>query len=232
MNYADAPPPGTAPPPRGSSFADSTPNANAGAGSAPSLTAPLPTISALTAALPAIQNPNGDQASKVAWCRDVLLLVDRSQAQLNSSSEEPPAPGPADIQDPQLNRLAHIAVPLVVQLSNPPNPAPSPLPPHVAEAIYHRANLAASGAFPMFVQLNPRSAFRDYEKAARAGYHAGWFKLGRDYENFGDLAHAKDCFERGVKYANESCLYVRTYCRAGSLCPYSDLITDFCLFHW
>lgn len=174
----------------------------------PSLTAPLPTVASLTAALPAIQNPAGDPASKLAWARDVLSLVDRLDASARSTSaaSEPPPPGPVNITDQGLARLSQVAVPLVAQLAN-PQPPPNPLPLYVAEAIYHRANLAASGAFPQFLPHNPRSAFRDYERAARAGFHAGWFKLGRDYETFGDAPHAKDCFERGIKYGNESSLY-------------------------
>ncbi|TCD60032.1 hypothetical protein EIP91_010853, partial [Steccherinum ochraceum] len=86
-------------------------------------------------------------------------------------------------------------------------PVPSPMPLHVAEAIYLRATCAASGAYPQYIPHNPRTAFRDFELAAKSGYYAAWFKLGRDYENFGDSGHAKDCFERGVKYGVESCLY-------------------------
>jgi len=84
---------------------------------------------------------------------------------------------------------------------------PNLIPVHVAEAIFIRATLESSGAFPEDVPLNPRVAFRDYEQAARAGYAQAWFKLGRDYEGFGDLKHARTCFERGVKAGNESCLY-------------------------
>src|SRR5439155_695899 len=55
---------------------------------------------------------------------------------------------------------------------------------------------------------SPRTAFRDFEAAARGGYAPAWFKLGRDYENFGDFVHARECFERGVKLGVESCCYV------------------------
>ncbi|TFY58573.1 hypothetical protein EVG20_g8092, partial [Dentipellis fragilis] len=176
----------------------------------PSLTAPLPTIASLTAALPSIQNPNSNPAPKVAWCRDVFALVDRMQASSSPASAtgatDTPPPGPVEIADPQLQRLAQVAAPLIIQLSN-PDPVPNPLPPHVAEAIFMRASFAATGAYPQVVPHNPRTAFRDYERSARAGIHAAWFRLGRDYENFGDFSHAKECFERGVKANNESCLY-------------------------
>ncbi|KAI0051382.1 HCP-like protein [Auriscalpium vulgare] len=166
----------------------------AAAADPPSLTAPLPTISSLLAAEQPIQNPNGNPASKLAWSRDVLSLVER----MHPPPEDAP-PGPVHITDSELSRLADIAVPLILQLAGTQHPIP--------EAVYLRATLEASGAFPRHVQTNPRAAFRDYEKAARAGFHKAWFKLGRDYENFGDFPHAKDCFERGVRNNDESCLY-------------------------
>jgi hypothetical protein len=51
----------------------------------PSLTAPLPTISSLIAALPSVQTPNNTPASKIAWCRDVIGLVDRLYVAPNSN---------------------------------------------------------------------------------------------------------------------------------------------------
>lgn len=167
----------------------------------PSLTATLPTLPTLTTALPSIQQPTHDPALKIAWCRDVLFLVDRLQ---QTSATDTPV-GPAHISDPQLARLVQIAVPIVLDIASNP---PTPMPPHVAEAVYLRATFAASGAYPDHVRQNPRSAFRDFESAARAGYVSAWFRLGRDYENFNDVSHAKDCFERGVKLGVESCAYV------------------------
>jgi len=175
----------------------------------PALTVALPTVTSLTVALPTIQNPGGSPASKLAWCRDVLSLVDRLHASRNFTAvaSEPPPPGPIHIADQQLYRLVQVAVPLVILISE-PQPTPSQLPVHVAEAIYLRATFTATGAYPQFVQHSPRAAFRDYERAARCGFTAAWFKLGRDYETFGDFAHAKDCFERGAKGGDESSLYV------------------------
>jgi hypothetical protein len=68
--------------------------------------------------------------------------------------------------------------------------------------------VTAAGSFPQHAAQNPRIAFRDFETAARSGFHAAWFRLGRDYENFNDDVHARECFERGVKANVESCLYV------------------------
>ena len=61
--------------------------------------------------------------------------------------------------------------------------------------------------FPSVFPPSPREAFRDFETAARAGYAPAWFKLGRDYESVGDLARARDCFERGVRNGVGSCFY-------------------------
>lgn len=135
------------------------------------------------------------------------MLVDR--AQQDSSSDDTPPVGPATIQDPQLLRLVQTAVPLVLHIASAQYPASFPV--FAAEAIYLRATFSASGAYPDHVQHNPRVAFRDFEQAARAGYAQAWFRLGRDYENFNDAAHARDCFERGVKLNVESCVYVSTF---------------------
>ncbi|KAL0959499.1 hypothetical protein HGRIS_011209 [Hohenbuehelia grisea] len=170
--------------------------------SAPSLTAPLPTVPTLLQALSTVQQPSHDPALKIAWARDVLFLVACAQGPVTTD----PVVGAANISDPQLSRLAQTAVPLILQLAS-PNPLPSPIPAHVAEATYWRAILEQTGAFPEYVRQDARSAFRDFESAARSGYHAAWFRLGRDYENFNDTTHAKECFERGVKYGIESCIY-------------------------
>ncbi|KAG5646605.1 hypothetical protein DXG03_002909 [Asterophora parasitica] len=173
----------------------------AGQQTTPSLTAPLPTIATLQPAVPNIHNPTFDPALKVAWTRDVLALVDRT---INTSSSTDTQVGPAVISDPALLRLAQLAVPTVLQIAN---STVQPLPPYVAEAIFLRATLAASGAYPEHVPHNPRLAFRDFEAAGRGGYAPAWFRLGRDYENFNDVSHARDCFERGVKLGVESCAY-------------------------
>lgn len=167
-----------------------------------SLTAPLPTIATLTGAIPSMQDPTFDPAIKVVWCRDVFFLVDR----LNQSASDG-ATGPVHIEDPQLLRLTQIAVPTILAIAS-PQPIPAQIPPYVAEAIYLRATLESSGAFPDDVPPNPRVAFRDYEQAAKGGYTQAWFRLGRDYEGFGDDKHARTCFERGVKAGAENCLYV------------------------
>ncbi|PPQ70590.1 hypothetical protein CVT25_012012, partial [Psilocybe cyanescens] len=177
----------------------------------PSLTAPLPQLAQLQQAAAQIQSPTHDPALKIAWCRDVFFLLDRAQG-----CPTDPIVGPLNTAgvDPALVRLAEAAAPMVLQLATSWSPPPqtpgagkAQMPAPVAEAIYLRATLAATGAFPACVRHNPRTAFRDFEAAARGGFPAAWFRLGRDYENFNDHARARDCFERGAKMGVESCVY-------------------------
>ena len=200
LTFQPSPPPLPPAPPAPRSFSAASP---------PSLTAPLPVISQLQSAASIIQSPAHDPVLKVAWCRDIFFLIDLAQRKSvpNSVPGSDPPVGPVIITDPVLSRLAQIAVPLVLQLSQSHNPAQGKIPPFIAEAISMRATLAATGAFPDFVRHNPRGAFRDFESAARGGFPAAWFRLGRDYENFNDHSHARDCFERGVRLNVESCLY-------------------------
>ena len=201
------PPPPLPPPIQAPSFPEAPPfpqAPQAPLAALPSLTAPLPVLSQLQSAASAIQSPAHDPALKVAWCRDVFFLIDRANRE-SVPGADPPV-GPVTITDPTLLRLAQIAVPLVLQLSQ-YSPSQGKIPFFIAEAISMRATLAATGAFPDYVRLNPRNAFRDFESAARGGYAAAWFRLGRDYENFNDHQHARDCFERGVRANVESCLY-------------------------
>jgi hypothetical protein len=172
----------------------------------PALTAPLPTIASLIAGLSSVQSGN-NPATTVVWCRDVIGLVDRLYVVPNQTGSSDTPSGPIHVADQELNNLVETAIPMVLQIAN-TNPAPQPLPHHIAEALYLRATFEATGAYPQLVPQNPRMAFRDFERAARAGFSAAWFKLGRDYENFGDFSHSKDCYERGIRNNNENCLYV------------------------
>lgn len=171
-----------------------------------------------------VLQPGYDPANKVAWCRDVFALINRAEtlganvANITNASATDSPVGPVRIDDPQLRTLVDAMTSLIIQLSS-PSPMPKPAPLHVAEAVYLRASCEASGAFQSAnppIKRDPRTAFRDFEFAARNGYAAAWFKIGRDYENFGDTAHAKDAFERGVKVGDERCLYVSAPMR--SLC--------------
>lgn len=173
------------------------------ASSLPSLTAPLPSLSQLQAAVPAIKDPAHNPALKTTWCRDVFFLVDHA---LSPTAATDPPTGPAVISDPQLAQLAKIAAPTVLQLAS--NTA-TPMPPHVAEALYMKAVITANGSYPEFARRDPRGAFRDFEAAAKGGFATAWFRLGKDYETFNDPVHARECYERGAKLGDEACIYVR-----------------------
>jgi hypothetical protein len=186
--------------------------------SIPSLTSPLPTLVQLSSAANIVQSPTHDPKLRIAWCRDVFYLIDKANtfsipttnpatSDLLSTPPSDSPVGPIIITDPALLSLSQIAVPLVLQLAS-SSAGITPLPSHVAEALYIRAKFAATGAYPAHIPQNPRVAFRDFEAAARGGYPGAWFRIGRDYENFGDATRAKDCFERGIRAGVESCLYV------------------------
>lgn len=162
-----------------------------------------------------MQQPSYDPVQKVAWCHDVLNLINRAEtlqatvANPTSVGSNDTPVGPLRIEDPQLRALVDIMASIILQLSAPPLPKPAPA--HIAEVMYLRASCESSGAFSganPAIKRDPRTAFRDFEYAARNGYAAAWFKIGRDYENFGDISHAKDAFERGVKAGDERSLYV------------------------
>ncbi|TEB18322.1 HCP-like protein [Coprinellus micaceus] len=196
-----------------------------------SLTATLPSVPTLLEAMPSITSPSLDANLKVTWARDVFFLVDRAHhlhlavttpvgQPVPSVSDPITGPLPASALDPDIVRLAGTAVPLVLDIAAayphglPYNQGASGsggssqgMQAYEAEAVYMRAVLAGTGAFPQHVVFNPKAAFRDFETAARGGYAGAWYRLARDYEAFGDLKHARDCFERGAKLGVESCLY-------------------------
>lgn len=151
----------------------------------PSLTATLPTIALLLSALPAVQAPNADLPSKIAFIRDVLLLVNRAHT---ASTSNAPASSAASIDahvgpirvDPSLQRLVDVAIPLLISLAPGVPAAGQTLSAPQAEALHIRASLTASGAFPAYIPQNQRSAFREFEAAARTGLSPNsWFRLGR-----------------------------------------------------
>ncbi|KAH8827535.1 hypothetical protein DL96DRAFT_1599360 [Flagelloscypha sp. PMI_526] len=161
------------------------------------LTATLPNIQHLTGAIPVINNPTHDSVLKVSFIRDTLFLLERA-------FPDAPSGQPLNISDQALVQLANTAIPALLQLCN---QFQSPTAVWQAEALYLRGGLESSGHFPQHVPHNPRQAFRDFEAAAKGGYASAWFRLGRDYEQFGDSARAKDCFERGIRANDPGCAY-------------------------
>lgn len=174
-------------------------------GQPPILIASLPTVDSLSAAAVSVAGQD-NPARKIAWSRQVLNLVDRTlnleQALNPPSNPDTDAPS---ISNPKLLTLTDQAISQIIAICD---TAVAPYAPHVAEAFYLRGSLAASGLFPQYVPRDLRSSFKDYEAAARNGYHVGWFKIGRDYEGVQDSRRAKDSFERGVRLGEKNCLYV------------------------
>ncbi|KAL5527015.1 hypothetical protein ACEPAF_8744 [Sanghuangporus sanghuang] len=180
------------------------------------LAAPFPSIETLQNALSSLQNPTATDSSRVAWIRDVLLLVKRA----SSAAEENRAScsavplvsntlpsGPVRISDPVLRSLAESAVALLISIIPGLPDRKEELTPPLAEALFIRATITASGAFPDFITANPRNAFREFERSARAGFPHSWFRLGRDYEGVGDVVHARQCFEKGESEGDTGCIY-------------------------
>lgn len=163
----------------------------------------LATVDSLQEAMKQVAMLSYDPFLKISWCRDVLFLLNREHPFLSTMND--PLEACINLTDIRLSHLVVTAISIILDLSSVTG---TPTPSHTAEAIYMRALLAASGAFPDHVKPDPRAAFRGFEAAARAGYEDAWFMLGRDYEKFQDIKRAKACFDRGVKLGSVSCLYV------------------------
>ncbi|PCH36856.1 HCP-like protein [Wolfiporia cocos MD-104 SS10] len=170
------------------------------------LITPLPTIATLTTLLATVQQPTYDPAGQVSWCRDVLSIADKQRGG-DPASTDPNAPLPPFNYDPSLQRLIDTALPMLLKLAARRKPMSSFMPGYVSEAMYLCGVYEANGAFPEHIAHNPQGAFSRFESAAKGGYHAAWYRLGSDYERFGDNAHAKECFERGAKHDVPSCIY-------------------------
>jgi hypothetical protein len=135
------------------------------------------------------------------WYRDVFFLIERT------SPTDYPSRRPNLLVLPRWPNLQ-----VTRRHRCPPSSSNTPVNPKflpcVPEALAIRAFLQSTGALTSFMPNNPRAAFVDYESAGRNGFGSSWFRLGREYENFNDHQHARDCFERGVRLGVESRLYV------------------------
>ncbi|KZT64112.1 HCP-like protein [Daedalea quercina L-15889] len=171
----------------------------------------LPTVASLSVQLSVVQDPTYDPAGQVAWCHEVLGLVERKQRLQASSSSlnpgKPPSGTPARITDPELQRLIDVAIPMLQKLAGRKKAMQSFVPGYVAEATYLCSTCEASGAFPQHIAHNPKRAFSQCEQAAKAGYHPAWLDLARDFEKFGDAVHARDCYEHGAAHAVPGCIF-------------------------
>ncbi|GAA5908265.1 hypothetical protein JCM6882_006787 [Rhodosporidiobolus microsporus] len=124
----------------------------------------------------------GDVHKKVAWSKQVLKFIERHQAAAGESSR---------ISDPTLVRWTDEALNHI--LTSASSAAPVPL------ALYLRGDLSSSGSFPSYRSKDAKSSFRDFEAAANAGYVKAWFRIGRAYEDFGDIRRAVGAYEKGVE---------------------------------
>ncbi|GAA5844401.1 hypothetical protein JCM3766R1_006381 [Sporobolomyces carnicolor] len=124
----------------------------------------------------------GDVSKKVAWAKQVLKFIERTQAAAGESSR---------ISDPTLVRWTDEALNHILTSASSPNPVPL--------ALYLRGDLSASGSFPSYRSKDAKSSFRDFEAAANAGYVKSWFRIGRAYEDFGDIRRAVGAYEKGVE---------------------------------
>lgn len=165
--------------------------------------ASLPTIQGLRESQENVMREDCNAGARIAWCQDVLFLVDLDHhfaSPLGINCEK------IIIKDEQLAALVSVAIPLILGIANTKGMPMSRL--SVAKARYARATLSSTGVFPDYVAKNPRAAFRDFEAAAKGGYHDAWFRIGRVYENFDDPKRARTCFERGAKRGSGGCAYV------------------------
>ena len=65
--------------------------------------------------------------------------------------------------------------------------------------MYLRGDLSLTGSFPSYRSKDTKASFRDFEAAANAGYHKAWFRIGRAYEDYGDVRRAVGAYEKGVE---------------------------------
>ncbi|SCZ99577.1 BZ3500_MvSof-1268-A1-R1_Chr3-1g06116 [Microbotryum saponariae] len=129
----------------------------------------------------AYSGPN-DMYKKIAWAKQVLKFVERQQSISRNSSR---------ITDQTLVRWTDEALNLI--LSSAASSTPVPL------ALYFRGDLSSTGSFPSYRSKDSSAAFRDFEAASNGGLVKAWFRIGRAYEDFGDVRRAVNAYERGVE---------------------------------
>ncbi|KAK4049095.1 hypothetical protein OIO90_005565 [Microbotryomycetes sp. JL221] len=130
----------------------------------------------------ALAGGGGDWQKKIAWSKQVLKYIERHQANAGESSR---------ITDPSLVRWTDEALKWIMTSASSNQP--------VALALYLRGDLSSSGSFPSYKQKDTKSAFRDFESAANLGYFKSWFRIGRAYEDHGDVRRAVGAYERGIE---------------------------------
>lgn len=159
-----------------------------------SLTSPSSALPTSTSALAKLSGAQLNE--RVRWARQVLRFVERQQAELASAG------GSTRISDPTLVRFVDVALKIILSSSEPPISS--------GESLYLRADLSSTGSFPAYKTKDPRAAFRDFESAANRGYKASWFRIGREYEAFGEWERARSAHEKGMSMGDCASTYVRT----------------------
>jgi hypothetical protein len=169
----------------------------------PGIAITLPTAATLSSAMSSIDYFT--DKDKLHWAQDVIRLLDRTLHIYKADPALPVLPPVQQVMD--LYPLVTAAVMIIISLLECPVPTLS------AAAYYLRAHLLDTGNVPEELQLgmskNARQAFKDFEKAARGGEARAWFRLGKDYENCGELDRARNCYEKGLDKGDGECLYVR-----------------------
>ncbi|KAH8923364.1 HCP-like protein [Atractiella rhizophila] len=132
------------------------------------------------------------EEQKVMWSREVLKFIERFQSSAASSSPNSPEAG--RITDPQLVRWTDEALKFILGSSLP-------------LATYLQGELSSTGSFPSYRQKDLKVAFREFEAAANKGWPRAWFRIGREYETFGDSGRAVMAFENGRKKGDCGCIY-------------------------
>ncbi|QRV80227.1 Tyrosine kinase domain protein [Ceratobasidium sp. AG-Ba] len=170
---------------------------------------PMPTISSLLATESTLVKPS----HIISWCKTVLDLVSRTEL------ADPDVSGLRPATSTSLLELASVAIGHITTVASLWSlDSVNRVPLHVAEALYLRGTLRANGAFREKVAHNPEAAYRDFEAAAKLGYVAGWFRLGKALENSNRIQDARALFEYGAKLKEPNCLY-----RLGKACLLGEL---------
>jgi len=151
----------------------------------PSLNVVLPELEAL-GQIREKAMASGNEKRKLAWCKDVIKYVERKSEGTK-------------ISNPTLVQFIDESIGIINRLASSQSP--------LAESLYLRGDLLASGSFPTYHRKNPKAAFNDFELSARMGYAPSWFRIGRDYEILGDSNRARDAYERGCAVRDVGCIY-------------------------
>ncbi|KAM0752294.1 HCP-like protein [Meredithblackwellia eburnea MCA 4105] len=126
--------------------------------------------------------PKGDTSKRIAWAKQVLKFIERQQSLAGASSR---------INDPTLVRWTDEALTHILTSASSNNPVPL--------ALHLRGELSSTGSFPSYRAQDSKAAFRDFEAAANLSYEKAWFKIGRAYEDFGDVRRAVGAYEKGIE---------------------------------